>query len=227
MVDALSSSIGSNYVREYTKNATVSTTHPDYTGSITSKGLGTFGRLKIEGFGKWTIDKYNYTFGSDSNYKSVKDKGINYKGCGKKDAVLAQYGQRVAKDLNTQSGCYTGVKHALTSAGVLKDYGDMPKGHAKQATEYFDKHPERFQKVDAKTTADLKKLPAGHIVVYKNNDPSKSGHIAITNGNGQEYSDHTGNMNWNEENKGTHSVYKLTDGWEYNPATKKLEFKKQ
>lgn len=194
----------------------------DYTGAITSKGIATFGRGRVEGTWNWIKDKYDYYFDKDTNYKSVDDKGIDYKGCRQSDAVLAQYGQKVAKDLNTQSGCYTGVKHALLSAGVLKDYGEMPAGDAKNSIAFFDKNPAHFTKVDVKSVDDLKKLPAGHIVVYKNSEKNRSGHIAITNGKGQEYSDHTGNMQWNKEHGGEFHVYKLSDKWKYNPQTKKL-----
>jgi len=191
----------------------------NYAGDITSNGASTLG---ASGPLKWCAQKWNYLFGSNDKYKSVDDKGISDRNCRQTDTVLAQYGQKVATDMNTEGGCYTGVKHSLLSAGVIKDYGDMPKGDAKSAKEFFDLNSSHFTKVPVNSVDDLKKLPAGHIVVYQNNEPGRPGHIAITNGNGQEYSDHTGNMNWNKEHGGGYAVYKLSDKWNYDPKTKKL-----
>ena len=96
------------------------------------------------------------------------------------------------------------------------------------------------------TSADLPNLPAGYIVIWspgKNNDNFRAqpGHICITGGNGQAYADEIDNLAWGDYNHyerrtgrpiidhgkgehGTFRVFKLTDNWKYNPATKKLEF---
>lgn len=161
-------------------------------------------------------------------YKVVENKGVNCADSRVRDidVCLAKYSQKVAQEMDVSSACYTGVKHALWSSGVLNDYSDMPRGSAHVATEYFDAHPEKFERIDVKLK-DLNKLPAGYIVVYKRD--GFDGHIAITNGYGQETSDCTDNMKWVQKQKGqaTFDVYKLTDGWKYNSATKKLEFKQQ
>lgn len=158
-----------------------------------------------------------------SKYKVEDNKGINYKGARDTDICLAKYSKKVAETMDVSDTCYTGVKHALLSAGVISDYGDMPKGSAYKAKGYFDAHPDKFQKL--KVSADeLKNLPAGVIIVYSK--AGKDGHIAITNGNKQEMSDSTDNMGWlDEHGKGaTFTAYKLTDNWQYNRETMKLEF---
>lgn len=159
------------------------------------------------------------------DYKVEKDKGINYNTPGLRDVdvVLAKYAQKVANEMSVATCCYTGTKHALWAAGVLDDYGDMPKGSAHQANEYFDSHPKKFEKVNIDPTK-LKKLPAGIILVYEKD--GKHGHIDITNGKGQGMSDCFDNLGWIDEHGegSTVHAYRLTDGWKYNPKTKKLEF---
>ena len=149
-------------------------------------------------------------------YAVVDNKGINYSSPKLRDVdvCLAKYACKVADEMETASACYTGTKHALWAAGVIDDYGDMPKGSAFMATEYFDSNPEKFEKLNVKRE-DLNKLPAGIIVVYARE--GEHGHIAITNGNGQEMSDCTDNMRWldDQDGKATFAVYKLTDNWQY------------
>lgn len=159
-------------------------------------------------------------------YKAEENRGVNKSNTTKEEICLAKYGKAVAEDIKTVGNCYTGVKHALWSAGVIQDYGDMPKGNAKNAISYFENNKEKFESLDVKPD-DLKDLPAGRIIVYKNdNEPNGAGHICITNGNGQAMSDHTDNMKWLEAHgEGSNfKVYKLTSAWTYNPETKKLEF---
>lgn len=159
-----------------------------------------------------------------SVYKVEENKGINPKGARQIDICLAKYSQKVAEEMDVSTACYTGVKHALWSAGVIDDYADMPKGSAYEAMSYFDAHPERFEKVNVKAS-ELKNLPAGYICVYKKE--GLDGHIAITNGNGQEMSDCTDNMKWLEQHGegSSFAVYRLTDKWQYNRDNMKLEFK--
>lgn len=156
-------------------------------------------------------------------YKVVDNKGVSYAGARDIDICLAKYSQKVAETMDISDTCYTGVKYALLSAGVISDYGDMPKGSAYKAKEYFDAHPDKFQKLTVSRN-ELKNLPAGVIIVYSK--AGKNGHIAITNGKGQEMSDSTDNMGWlDEHGKGaTFTAYKLTDNWQYNRETMKLEF---
>lgn len=157
-------------------------------------------------------------------YSDVDNAGINCRNSRKADICLAKYAFLVADELNGMNGCYTAVKHALLNAGIIDDYADMPKGSAKDSITYFEEHPEKFKKLDIKKE-DLFSLPAGRIIVYTKE--GKDGHIAITNGMGQEMSDCTDNMKWLEEhgNGANFTVYELTENWEYNPITKKLEFK--
>ena len=157
------------------------------------------------------------------NYKVVANKGISYDKARDIDICLAKYAKKVAEEMDVSSQCYTGVKYTLWSAGVISDYADMPKGSAYQAKNYFDAHPDKFEKLNISAN-DLKSLPAGVIIVY--NKKGKDGHIAITNGKGQEMSDSTDNMGWlNKHGKGaSFTAYKLTDNWQYNRETRKLEF---
>lgn len=158
-----------------------------------------------------------------STYKVEENKGINGKGARPIDICLAKYALAVANEMDVAGCCYTGVKHTLWNAGVINDYGDMPKGSAHDSVKYFDENPKKFEKVNVKKE-DLQKLPAGMIIVYTKD--GKDGHIAITNGNGQEMSDCTDNMAWldKEGDDAKFYVYRLTDNWEYDKETKKLKF---
>ena len=156
-------------------------------------------------------------------YKAEENKGVNSKGTRQVDVCLAKYSKEVAEELSTGGACYTGVKWAFVNAGVIDDYGDMPKGSAKDSKAYFDKHKDKFEKVNVKKE-NLSKLPAGMIVVYTKD--GTDGHIAITNGNGQEMSDCTDNMKWLEsKGKGaSYTVYRLTNNWSYDRESMKLKF---
>ena len=164
------------------------------------------------------------------HYDVDDSKGINTRTTSdKEDIFLARNAERIAKKMETVGNCYTGTKYALLDAGVIGSYSDMPKGSAHRASSYFESNPQKFQKITKPdgskfTTSDIKKLPAGHILVFSY--PGADGHIAITSGNGQGFSDSCDNMEWLKE-KGCGadvSVFKLTDGWKYNPNTKKLDF---
>lgn len=193
--------------------------------SITQEAIDDFSGAIIEGrlahLGNNVVKKH---------YKLGASKGINTTTTSDiEDLVLARNAERVAKHLKTSQNCYTGVKHSLLTSGVIDDYGAMPKGSAHRAAAYFKKHPDKFQQVTnngAPLTAEqVRNLPAGHIVVY--NNPGKHGHILITNGNGQGMSDSFDNMKYTKEYpNATFEVFKLSDGWKYNAATKGLEFKK-
>lgn len=157
------------------------------------------------------------------DYKVVTNKGINYNKARDIDICLAKYAKKVAEKMDVSGQCYTGVKYALWSAGVISDYADMPKGSAYKAKNYFDAHPDKFERLNI-SEKELKSLPAGVIIVYSKK--GKDGHIAITNGKGQEMCDSTDNMGWlNKHGEGaSFTAYKLTDNWEYNRETRKLEF---
>ena len=114
-------------------------------------------------------------------YQSVQNKGINYKGARQVDICLAKYSKAVANEIDTVGACYTGVKYALWSAGVINDYGDMPKGAASDSLKYFERNKDKFEEVKVERQ-NLTKLPAGMIIVYSKS--GEDGHIAITNGKG-------------------------------------------
>lgn len=159
-----------------------------------------------------------------TTYRVEKNLGVNPDRATRADICLAKYAVDTANYMKTVGNCYTGVKYTLWNAGIINDYGDMPKGSAKDSIPYFRAHPDRFEEVHC-SEKDLKYLPAGCIVIYTKE--GFDGHIAITNGFGQEMSDSTDNMAWLED-KGQGAefvVFRLTNNWKYNDATKKLEFR--
>ena len=193
--------------------------------SVNDDNLSIFSPVMIKGKVRHALSNFFMGFYSVENSKGINDNTTK----DKEDLFLAHNAQRVAEKMKTLGNCYTGVKHALLTSGVIKDYADMPKGNASSAIEYFDKNPNKFEKISKKgeeyTSEQLKKLPAGHIIVYS--QEGHAGHIAITNGNKQGMSDSFDNMKWLEEHGAGASceVYRLTDGWQYNKDTSKLEFK--
>ncbi len=187
--------------------------------TINTKNYGDFSTAMLEGRGLYYLNVFN-----DSEYKTETNEGINEEDDRASDAdiYLAKYSKEIADYLETMSYCYTGVKHAFLSAGVIDNYKDMPKGNAKEAKNYFEKNPEKFKQVEIDKD-ELKQLPAGRIIVYSHK--TLPGHIAITNGLGQEMSDHTGNMKWLDEHPdGDFDVYELSDNWKVDYKTKKLYF---
>lgn len=162
-------------------------------------------------------------------------------------AILANAGYEVAMQNpnNTRSGyCLTGVKAAMTEAGIdvsqMTDYGNTPK----YIKNWFEAHPEMFTPVEYVSlgdgtareinASDIPNLPAGYIVIWNPGDSheDQAGHIAITNGNGQGYADATDNLQWGNYNNnkgdsgkgehGTFVIYKLSDNWAVDPQTGKL-----
>lgn len=165
-------------------------------------------------------------------------------------AILANAGYEVAMQNpnNTRSGyCLTGVKAAMTEAGIdvsqMTDYGNTPK----YIKNWFEAHPEMFTPVEYVSlgdgtareinASDIPNLPAGYIVIWNPGDSheDQAGHIAITNGNGQGYADATDNLQWGNYNNnkgdsgkgehGTFVIYKLSDNWAVDPQTGKLVLK--
>ncbi len=165
-------------------------------------------------------------------------------------SILANAGYDVAMENadNAKSGlCLTGVKKAMSEAGIdvsqMIDYGSQPK----YVKNWFEAHPEMFTPIEYVSNgdgtareinaADLKNLPAGCIVIWVPGEDAafedQPGHIAITNGNGQGYADATDNLEWGSYNNakagdsgkgehGTFVVYKLSDNWTVDPSTGKL-----
>lgn len=187
--------------------------------SINTNNYGDFSPAILGGRGLYYLNVFN-----DSEYKTETNEGINEDDDRASDAdiYLAKYSKEIADYLETMSYCYTGVKHAFLSAGIIDKYEDMPKGNAKNAKKYFEENQEKFRKIEVNKD-ELKNLPAGRIIVYSHQ--TLPGHIAITNGSGQEMSDHTGNMRWLDKHPdGDFDVYELTDNWKVDYKTKKLYF---
>lgn len=156
-------------------------------------------------------------------YNVEENKGINKKNASDEEVCLAMYAAEIADQMSNVGFCYTGVKKTFQSAGIINNYDDMPRGEAKDSISYFEENSERFRKLDVEED-DLKNLSAGKIVVFTKD--GKAGHICITNGNGQAMSSSTDNMGWlDAEGDGADFVvYELTEGWQYNKETRKLEF---
>ncbi|MDD3593673.1 MAG: hypothetical protein PHX18_03495 [Candidatus Gastranaerophilales bacterium] len=193
--------------------------------STNNQNIGDFSRIMLEGRIKHIFSGLKF-----KTYALEKTKGINFETCSDyEDLILAKNAQRIAAYFKTAGNCYTGAKHALLTSGVIKDYGDMPLGIASNAVKYFERHNDKFQEILSKTgknltPEELRALPAGHIVVYSKE--GLPGHIAVTNGRGQGMSDSFDNMRWVEEHGegAAFRVFKLTEGWFFNPKTKALEF---
>lgn len=191
--------------------------------------------------------------GEKSGFASVKDLGVNpYTSNGTKvseeNRVLAEYASAVSRDMNTAGNCLTGLKCALSSAGIINTNSDIQQSAPKTAINWFRNNPKQFQEVKyldngdgtvrELNTTDLKNLPAGYIVFWIPENSAEfadeKGHVGITNGNGQEYADETDNMQWDNyygskgSGKGEHgkfAVFKLADGWQLDPTSGKLVFK--
>ena len=161
--------------------------------------------------------------------------------------LLAQSAHNVVSQnpTNKSGQCLTGVKSAMSNAGIdvsdMAQYGTIPK----YAKNWFSKHSEMFTPVEYVSTgsgtarsinaSDIQNLPAGYIVIWEPEEGSpEAGHIAITNGNGQGYADATDNLGWGvyssnngDSGKGEHGhfkVFKLSDNWKVDPSTGKLVF---
>lgn len=101
-------------------------------------------------------------------------------------ANLAAVAKRAAERHSTTGWCYKGVSDALQKA-----FGFAYRGaSAYMAADKYAAHPEKFTEIKGLSSADLKKLPAGAIVVWDNKAGSKHGHISISLGDGREVSDH-------------------------------------
>ena len=185
-------------------------------------------------------------------FTTVKDKGVNpYNENGKLisdiDRALAEHASNVASDLSTTGQCFTGYKHTLLTAGVIKNYGAIRDENGnittpRAAIDWFQERPEMFTEIkyvqddDGEyrkiNSTDLYDLPAGYIIMYSPEEgeefAKEAGHACITNGNGQCYADHTDRLHWEDFKKGEHGsfhVFKLNDeNWQYNKNTQKLEY---
>lgn len=89
-----------------------------------------------------------------------------------------------AREINSSGKCAKGVRTALEKTGISDGF---QVASAKDADTLLNNHKD-FKKVDVNYN-DLKKLPAGCIIVWEASEGHQHGHIAVTLGNGQEASD--------------------------------------
>jgi len=179
---------------------------------------GSFHSLKTDAKSRWNKIK--------SSYPTVDDKGVNGAGATPAQTQLARIASKVAEDMDTKGYCYSGVKHALWTAGLIKDYAAMPAGDAPAAIKYFETHTETFEEIKDVKPEDIKNLKAGTIIVFQK--PGEIGHIGIANGKGQLYSDCTDPGTWHELKGGTkagasYRIFKIKDDLAVNPKTGKIE----
>ncbi|MCR5660583.1 MAG: hypothetical protein K6G50_00445 [bacterium] len=107
-----------------------------------------------------------------------------------------QWGKELAEDAEknnagTHGWCLRGVAQALSRHGV-----HIGGASAYMAADQLAKI-DKFTEVTGLSDADLKKLPAGAIVVWDRGNGHEHGHICISLGDGREVSDHVANMTQN------------------------------
>lgn len=169
--------------------------------------------------------KLTNSYYKDTNYSMEEDKGIAPRVATDTQVQLARVGSKVAADMHSRGNCYTGVKHSLLTLGVIKDYGDMPKGSASNANKFFEEKTEIFEEIKDLAPSRLKALPAGAIVVFSKK--GKDGHIGIANGKGQLYSDTVDDTSWYDFQGGakagaSYRVFKLKDDLQIDKTTGKI-----
>ncbi len=103
------------------------------------------------------------------------------------------WGKALAEDAEknnpgTHGWCLRGVAQALSRHGV-----SIGGASAYMAADQLAKI-DKFTEVTGLSDADLKKLPAGAIVVWDRGNGHEHGHICISLGDGREVSDHVANM---------------------------------
>lgn len=96
---------------------------------------------------------------------------------------LANMAAQNAATVNTRGWCLREVQDSMQAAG----FGVKRVGHAFQSAQDFAKNS-RFKEVNP--PADLRKLPAGAVVVWDKGPGRVSGHISVALGDGREASDH-------------------------------------
>lgn len=134
-------------------------------------------------FNKKSTNPYannNYSFNTSTKYRSLLDAGYD-----------SRLGARLARDVASHAQshstgyCARYVSNALARLGLSSSRGD-----AWQLKYSLRKNP-NFKEVDV-ASVDVKKLPAGCILVYDKgaaNYSSKYGHVEVTLGNGKAASD--------------------------------------
>ena len=106
------------------------------------------------------------------------------------------WGKALAEDAEknnpgTRGWCLRGVAQALSRHGV-----SIGGASAYMAADQLAKI-DKFTEITGLSDADLKKLPAGAIVVWDRGNGHEHGHICISLGDGREVSDHVANMTQN------------------------------
>lgn len=101
-------------------------------------------------------------------------------------ARLAQEARAVAQRMNTVGACAKGVGDALQRIGIQQ------RGNAYEHAEKLARRGD-FREVSVGRD-DLRKLPAGAIVVWGRSEAKPYGHVAVSLGNGLEASDHVQRM---------------------------------
>ncbi len=117
------------------------------------------------------------SYNTDTNLPTLRAVGYNTE----KAQRLAKAIGKEAKEGGFDGRCAAHVKTAIQNAGL----GDYVSGHAYQMDTILEKNP-NFKQISAEGV-DLKKLPAGCILVYErgvSRYSSQYGHVEITFGNG-------------------------------------------
>lgn len=124
--------------------------------------------------------------------KAAADKKVSATAAGR---LLVQKSKQVVREMGTVGWCYTGVARSVSRAFGVELYGLSAYMADSQL-----RRSSRFKEVKNVSLQDLKKMPAGTVVVW-DRAPAGSGnrgrgggwdhgHIAVLDGKGGEYSDH-------------------------------------
>lgn len=124
------------------------------------------------------------SYGNHFNTKTNLPAFSNIKYDAAKGEKLASAGLKSALSLNTEHQCAKGVTMAMQDSGITKNRYLV--GSAYNLAGRLDKHP-GFEQISV-ARSDLKKLPAGCVIVWDSSPGHKDGHTAITSGDGKEFS---------------------------------------
>lgn len=139
-----------------------------------------------------SFDKHDH-IDSDAPYQDIitdyydEDKG----------EMIADIAENMAKDMNSDGWCATGVKKALVKAGIMEKY---IKGDAYTVAGMLEGN-DNFEEIYDVDKDDLADLPAGTVVVWGRSKDKKNGHVSISLGDGREASDKVRNQITDKNNK--------------------------
>lgn len=124
-------------------------------------------------------------FTNNANLTNVKEEKSAKKAVeqAKTGDLIAKTAKAVSKKMNSVGLCYRGVKKSLRKFGI-----NLWGGSAYMGASQLAKNP-KFEEIKVPKN-ELKKLPAGSVVVWGKNKQNPDGHISISLGDGQEASDH-------------------------------------